>query len=175
MYLVNQIIIMKDKGSDIAFIQEKIMDIGNAMFSTNLTPELYLFNNVIKTIKTDDDGNIWFFTSCKGEYAKNIIGLFFTRLDYYQKGRDFRLHITGESSIVETITDVDSSEIGANNIVLIKCKITYVEYVQYSITNNISFTKKASKLINDFFFSNSYRQFDFTSRLFPNIYNRNNF
>ncbi len=154
---------MAVKDSDLAFIQNKIMDIGYAMFSTNLNPEFCLFNNVIKTIKTDNDGNIWFFTSCKGEYAKNSIGQFFTRLDYYQKGRDFRLHIIGESSIVETGTDVDASEVDAVNTVLIKCKITHAEYVEFASTQNVSFKQKASKLINDFFFSQSYRQFDFSS------------
>ncbi len=154
---------MTTKDSDITFIQDKIMDIKYAMFSNNLNPEFCLFNNVIKTIKTDSDGNIWFFTSCRGAYAKNTIGQFFTRLDYYQKGRDFRVHIIGESTIVETDTDVNAAEIDNSNIVLVKCKIMHAEYVEFNRPHNISFKQKASKFINDFFFSNASRQFDFSS------------
>lgn len=80
---------MTAKDSEIVFIQNKIMDIRYAKFSTDITPEFCIFNNVIKTIKFDSDGYIWFFTSCKGECAKNITGNFLLVLTTIKKGEIF--------------------------------------------------------------------------------------
>ena len=153
---------MVTKQSELSFIQNKIMDIRYAMFSPDLNPEFCLFNNVIKTLKTDSDGNIWFFTSCTSDCAKNIDGKFFTRLDYYQKGREFRLHIVGESSLAKTDTYADIAEVRNNNSVLIKCTITKAEYIEFSKPQKISFKHKITKLVADLFFSHTYRQFDFS-------------
>ncbi len=153
---------MAAKDSEIAFIQNKIMDISYAKFSTDLTPEFCLFTNVIKTIKSDSDGNIWFFTSCKGEYAKNINQEFFACLDYYQKGRNFYLRINGKASIAETAPDFADAQIAGNNNILIKCKITKAEYFENEQQYKLSARERLVKYISKLFYSNSHKIFDFS-------------
>lgn len=153
---------MAAKGSEIVFIQNKMMDIHYAKFSTDLTPEFCLFNNVIKTLKSDDAGNIWFYTSCKGDYAKNINQEFFTSLDYYQKGRNYYIHVTGKSSIAETDGDLADAQIAENNTVLIKCKIIQAEYFECEPPNKRSVKGRLSKYINQSFFPRSKKIFDFS-------------
>ena len=154
---------MAAKDSEIAFIQNKIMDISYAKFSTDLNPEFCLFNNVIKTLKSDSDGNIWFFTWCKGEYAKNINQEFFTCLDYYQKGRNSYLRITGKASITETDTDLAYAQIAGNNTVLIKCKIIQAEYFEYDYQYKMPVRERIIKYISGLFNSNSHRIFYFSA------------
>ena len=60
----------RDKNLD--FIKEKIKEIKIAIFKTELNPELQLPNNIIQTFKVEDDGTVWFFTSCNGNHVENI-------------------------------------------------------------------------------------------------------
>lgn len=154
---------MAVKDIEIDFIQTKISEIGYALFSSDLDPEFCLFNNIIKTIKTDSEGTIWFFTSCKAECIKSLKGEFFACLNYYQKGKDFRLHITGKASIAETIEDMDDAEINSTQAVFIKFKIEKAEYFEYNTLHEISLKKRFKKYIDEIFFSNSYRLYDFSS------------
>lgn len=154
---------MAIKDSDIIFIQTRINEIECALFSSDLESEFCLFNNVIKTIKTDSNGTIWFLTSCKAECIKSFRGEFFACLNYYQKGKDFRLNITGKATIEETIFDMDDAEIKSTGAVLIKYKIDKAEYFEYNTGHEISFKQRFKKYIDGFLFSNSHRLYDFSS------------
>lgn len=50
-----------------------------------MNSELQLPNNIIQTLKVDDDGHIWFLTSCTGDHAQNIARSFYAYLDYYKR------------------------------------------------------------------------------------------
>jgi len=154
---------MAVKDSEIDFISSKINEIGYALFSSDLEPEFCLFNNVIKTIKTDSDGTIWFFTSCKAECIKSLTKDFFACLNYYQKGRDYRLYITGKASVVDTFDDMDDAEINSIQAVLIKFKIEKAEYFGYNTLHEISLKNWFRKYFDEIFLSNSYRLYDFSS------------
>src|SRR5665647_2040618 len=106
---------MLTKDDNLLFLENKIQQIKMAMFRAEIDSELQLPNNIISTIKTDSDGNIWFFTSCNGEYAKNIDKHFFAYLEYYQKGQDFRLRLSGKASIVEGDSEAATSAIKTNS------------------------------------------------------------
>lgn len=154
---------MAVKDTDVNFIQTRINEIGCALFSNDLEPEFCLFNNVIKTIKTDSKGTIWFLTSCKAECIKSLKGEFFACLNYYQKGKDFRLHITGKASIAETIDEVNGLKINSTEVVLIKYQIDKAEYFEYKTAHDISLKKRFKKYIDGVLFSNSHRLYDFSS------------
>ncbi len=150
------------KDSEINFISAKIDEIGYALFSSDLEPEFCLFNNIIKTLKTSN-GTIWFFTSCKAECITSLKGEFFASLNYYQKGKNFRLHVTGKASIAESMDDIAYTGVTNTQTVLIKYKIDKAEYFEYNTGREISFTKKLKKCFDSFLFPNSHRLYDFTS------------
>ena len=76
------------KDERLEFLQKKITELRVALFKAEINTELQLPNNIVSTIKADNKGNIWFFSSCNGNYAKNIDKSFYAYLEYYQKGRD---------------------------------------------------------------------------------------
>ena len=158
---------MLTKDDNLLFLENKIQQIKIAIFRAEIHSELKLPNNIISTIKTDSDGNIWFFTSCNGEYAKNIDKHFFAYLEYYQKGQDCRLRLSGKASIVERDSETDTSAIETNSfmsthIVLIKFKILYAEYFENKHSAPISIKEKVKTFFTDIFIQHSHRIHDFS-------------
>src|SRR3954471_25052112 len=139
---------MLTQDDNLLFLQRKIGEIKVAMFKAEIDSELQLPNNIVSTLKTDNDGNIWFFTSCNGKYAKNIDKSFYAYLDYYQKGGAYRLRVSGKASIVQD-TPTHASEIKPmkDNIALIQFKIMHAEYFE----NKALVTSSLKTRIKDFF------------------------
>lgn len=150
------------------FLQRKIGEIKVAMFRPEMDSELQLPHNIVSTIKTDEDGNIWFFTSCNGKYAKNIDQEFFAYLDYNQKGGAYRLCISGKASIVQGdpadhVARLHTHYGMSDNIVLVKLKMMHVEYFENKLLQNESSLKtRIVDFFSEMFNSHHYRQFDFS-------------
>lgn len=148
------------------FIQEKIADIKIALFKSEINSELQLPNNIIQTLKVDEDGHIWFFTSCTGDYAQNVEKSFYAYLDYYRKGTDCRIQLSGKASIIDDVDDgfLNISDYGkstASRLVLIKMKIMQAEYFENRVSPNLNWREKIKGLVQHLFFSESHRVYDF--------------
>ncbi len=117
---------MQPNDTTLSFLKEKIEDIRIALFKAEIASVLRLPNNIISTLKVDDDGHIWFYTSCNGMYAHEVDKEFFAYLDYYQKGRDSRLRVSGRTCIVEGC-GADAATV-ESNLILLKMKIMQAEY-----------------------------------------------
>ena len=123
------------KDDNLRFIQDKIQAFKMAMFRAEMDSELQLPNNIISTFKTDDEGNIWFFTSCNGAYANHFEQDFFAHLQYYQKGQDSCLRLNGRASIVrdeeeDNAITGNNSNLGIGAIVLIQFKFLHAKYFE---------------------------------------------
>ena len=118
---------MQSDDSTLIFLREKIENIRIALFKAETASVLRLPNNIISTLKVDDEGFIWFYTSCNGMYATQVDKEFFAYLDYYQKGRDSRLRVSGRTCIVEGC-GADAAAVDESNLLLLKMKIMQAEY-----------------------------------------------
>ena len=149
------------------FIKEKIKDIKVARFKADINSELPLPNNIIHTLKVADDGTIWFLTSCNGDYAKRIDKSFYAYLDYYKKGTDCKLHVSGCAEIVEDdneafLTMSNYSRSVAGRLVLVKMKIMQAEYLESKIMPVGSWKDKVKIAFNHLFLSTPHRIYDFS-------------
>ncbi|MEO6549299.1 MAG: pyridoxamine 5'-phosphate oxidase family protein [Ferruginibacter sp.] len=154
---------MPANDANLLFLETKINEIKIAIFRADSGEEMRMPNNIVSTIKTDTEGNIWFFTACNADYARNMNEHFHAYLEYYQKGQDCRLSLSGKARIVQDeISDAEVEKDSATtNIALIKFKILYAEYFENK-SSNISITKKVKSFFTDIFIPNSRRIFDFT-------------
>lgn len=157
---------MQHLDTNLAFLQEKINDIKIALFKSEMNSELQLPNNIIETLKVEENGYIWFFTSCNGDYAKNIDRSFYAYLDYYKKGTDCRIQVSGKANIVEDdngdfLTISNYSKSTASRLVLVKMKIMQAEYFENRQTLNLSWKEKLVGVFNDLFFPDAHRVYDF--------------
>jgi hypothetical protein len=157
---------MQHLDSNLAFLQEKIKDIKIALFKSEINSELQLPNNIIHTLQVEDDGHIWFFTSCTGNYAQNLERSFYAYLDYYKKGTDCRVQLSGKAVIVEDdheafLTMSNYSKTTAGRLVLVKMKIMQAEYFENRQVPGVSWKNKLKEVFHHFFFSAPHRIYDF--------------
>ncbi len=157
---------MQHLDSNLAFLQEKIKDIKIALFKSEMNSELRLPNNIIETLKVEEDGYIWFFTSCSGDYAKSIDRSFYAYLDYYKKGTDCRIQLSGKATIVDDedgdfLTISNYSKSTAGRLVLVKMKIMQAEYFENKQSLNLNWKEKVVGAFNQLFFPDAHRIYDF--------------
>ena len=157
---------MNNQDEKLGFLQKKIMDIKIAMFRAEMHSGFPLPNNIISTIKADEHGNIWFFTSCNGNYAAHIDQHFYAYLEYYQKGRDARLRISGKASIVkdDTVDDdpvmIEDMSKASGNLILIKLKIMQAEYFENRPVQSPNISNRIKNFFSDLFVP-THRTYDF--------------
>ncbi|UAY53314.1 pyridoxamine 5'-phosphate oxidase family protein [Ferruginibacter albus] len=152
---------MLTKDEPIEFVRKKIQDIKIAKFHGEINSPLPLPDNIINTLRTDEDGNILFFTSCNGHYAPHIDKTFYATLEYYHKGNDFYLHIEGKASIIEDEEREFAATSSNYDMILIKLKIVKAEYFENKNIVGATFKETMKNFMTELFFSNAHRQFTF--------------
>ena len=155
----------RDKNLD--FIKEKIKEIKIAIFKTELNPELQLPNNIIQTFKVEDDGTVWFFTSCNGNHVENIESSFYAYLDYQKKGSGCRLQLSGKASIIKNddqglFSMCNYTKGSYGKLVLIKMKIMQAELFENKIPQNNSWTEKLKYTFSHLFMLPAHRHYNFS-------------
>jgi Pyridoxamine 5'-phosphate oxidase like len=149
------------------FIREKINEIKTALFTSDLNTELQLPNNIIQTLTVENDGTIWFFTSCNRNHVKNIDGAFNAQLNYQKKGTGCRLQISGTASLVknddEGLFSIYNHPKGSyGKLVLVKMKIMQAEFFENKFLDNISWTEKIKNTFTHLFMAPAHRTYNFS-------------
>ncbi|RYD81805.1 MAG: hypothetical protein EOP53_05450 [Sphingobacteriales bacterium] len=161
---------MYNNGESFGFITGKIKEIKVGLFKSEINSELLLPNNVIQVLRVDDDGHLWFFTSCNGRQAANINRTFYAYLDFHKRGTDSRLLLNGTANIIDEEGDVDAlitqsnySKTIASSLVLVKMKIMQAEYFEgHETAKNISWKDRIFNSFSNLFSdNNNHRVYDF--------------
>ena len=148
------------------FLKEKISDIRIALFKSEINSELQLPNNIVQIIKLEEDGTVWFFTSCVRDQAENIDRSFYAYLDFHKKGTDCRLQVSGKAVIIndedELILQSNYSKTTSSKLLLVKMKIMQAEYFESKPSSNVTWTDKIKLALNHIFLPASHKVYDFT-------------
>ena len=157
---------MQYNDTHLSFLRERIMDTKVALFKSEINSELSLPTNVIQTISVDEEGNIYFFTSCNGNFAKNIDHPFYSYLDYHKKGYGERLCISGKAIIVKEENEEIEPEknihgISEKSIVLIKMKIMQAEFYGQAEQHPMTLPQKIKNSITHLFFPTNEHHYKF--------------
>jgi len=149
------------------FLKDKIKDIKIALFKTELNPELQLPNNIIQTLKVEDDGTIWFFTSYNGNQVENIDSSFYAYLSYQKKGTNCRLQLSGKACLVKnddnglfSICNYAKGNYG--KLVLVKLKIMQAEFFENRPFENTSWGEKIKNSFTHLFMPPAHRIYNFS-------------
>lgn len=133
-------------------------EIGIAIFKPEMNCEWNLPNNIIRLMHTEEDGTIWFLTSCKHPAPERNISIY-AYLDFYRKGYEgARLRVSGKAEIADETEDT-----GSVNQVLIKMKILQAEYTAPHVEQNAhsSFLEKLKHTLTHFLHL-PHRAYDFS-------------
>ncbi len=153
---------METKDEDLEFLKSKIESIKIARFTAEMDSIIKLPNNIIYTLKVDAEGNIWFYTSCTGDYALQVEKSFFVTLDYYQKGAGNHLHISGMATVVEADEANYNNRLPYSNLLLLRLKIAHAEYLENEPVPQPNWVKKIRSVFNDILYDTHQRWFDFS-------------
>lgn len=141
---------------NLGFLKDKISDIKIALFKSEIDSELTLPNNIIQTLRVEEDGTIWFFTTCKGNYARFLDKSFYAYLSYYKKDTGCRLQLGGKARIVDNsyeglLSSGEDNDAEGYTSVLVKMKIMQAEYFENKIQGDFTWTNKIKTALNSLF------------------------
>ena len=127
----------------LSFLQERIQEIGSAIFFNLSDAVLKLPTSIVNTLKVDDLGFVWFYIQKPKQDLREFDKEFPVRLDFFRKGASYFLQVSGKAWIVtdpeemntleETLPETVRQKPGESSV-LVKVKIQRAEYHDTSIT-----------------------------------------
>jgi len=120
------------------FLQEKIREIGSAIFFNLSDSVLKLPTSIVTTLEVDSYGFIWFFIQKPLQSLREFEMEFPVRLDFFKKGSSCHMQVSGKGWVVtdpeeiQGLTDLPSqaTEAARKGMVLVKVKIMKAEYYE---------------------------------------------
>jgi general stress protein 26 len=128
--------------SDLRFLQEKIKELKNAIFFSENTSLLRMATTIVSVMQVDDLGQMWFFVPRPQQALQEFDREFPVRLEFFRKGKQFFLHVSGRAFIVTDPEEINSlvhddiRELTGNQLVLIKVKMLKADYFESCDTAN---------------------------------------
>src|SRR5689334_22868736 len=118
------------------FLQEKIREIGSAIFFNLSDSVLKLPTSIVTSISVDEYGYVWFYIQKPKQNLKEFETEFPVRLDFFRKGKNSFLQVMGKGWMVNDPEEVNSlvpvpvdlNQESAGNMVLVKVKMLKAEY-----------------------------------------------
>ena len=122
--------------SDLQFLREKIQDLKHAIFFSQNTSLLRMATTIVTLSKMDELGQMWFFVPRPQQALQEFDREFPVRLEFFKKGRQFFLHVSGKAFIVTDPEEInglvhdDIREQAADHRVLIKVRMLKADYFE---------------------------------------------
>ena len=148
------------------FLQDKIREIGSAIFFNQSDSVLKLPTSIVNTIQVDDYGFVWFFIQRPRQELKEFETEFPVRLDFFRKGKNCFLQVMGKGWVVMDPEEMNSfvvlpeeaKHLADNDMILVKVKIMKAEYYETGTTRQ-SWWQNAVNTVSTLFrhSNNNYR------------------
>lgn len=147
------------ENQQLQFLQEKIQEIGSAIFFNLSDAVLKLPTSIVTTLKVDDMGYIWFFIQRPKQLLSEFEKEFPVRMDFFRKGKDFTIKVCGKGYMVndpeELAMLIDISEEvkqkALNQMVLVKVKLLTAEYCELETGEKVSWLQVAFSTLQSWF------------------------
>ena len=145
------------------FLKRKLAELNSALFFAEGDSLFKLPNHLITEMEMNDDGQIWFLVPKPAQDLEAFDKEFAVRLEFFKKGKPFRLKVQGKGAIIE---GTERDNLLAESIAMqekvkqepvIMIKVT-VQFVDYAGTMSDSFSgrlKMAGMQLSGWLFSSS--------------------
>jgi general stress protein 26 len=123
----------------LTFIEQKVMDLENALFFSLSDAVLKIPSCVVKVLQADELGQLWFVIPKPSQLIHAFDKTFPVKLDFFRKGREYYLKIFGKAFLVNDPEEINIAECLNENIrqqvrssdsILIKVQMSHAEYVE---------------------------------------------
>ncbi len=150
---------MNKTDHNLAFIKNKIADIGVGIFRSESDNLIQLPHNLVSPLDIDDEGHIWFYTSCKNFADQNIAQKFYAYLDFNKKDYSERLTVNGPAELVTKDNSAHCAERN-NTKVLVRMKLMSAEYHTSPVNQQVDVLSTIKSMFQNLF-TTSDRQMQF--------------
>ena len=113
------------------------MELENALFMSESNALVSLPTHIVRITEVDEEGNIWFIIPKPTQVIESFSKEMPAKLDFFKKGKEFFLKISGVASIIWTEAEIkeaslskEFSESLRKGDVAVKVKVEVSEYVQ---------------------------------------------
>ncbi len=154
-----------DANQQFNFLQERIEEIGSAIFYNQSEAVLKLPTSIVTTLKVDDYGFVWFFVQKPKQRLSEFEQEFPVKLDFYKKGLGYFLQVMGKGFVVTDPEEMnafvdlpeDQKKLANGTFALLKVKIQEGKYYETRSAHKMSWWQNAWSTISAWFRHNSYR------------------
>ncbi len=113
------------------------MELENALFMSESNALVSLPTHIVRITEVDEEGSIWFIIPRPTQVIESFSKEMPAKLDFFKKGKEFFLKISGVASIIWSETEIKEaglskqfSESLRKGDVAVKVKVEISEYVQ---------------------------------------------
>lgn len=143
----------------LSFLQEKIREIGSALFFNLSESVLKLPTSIVSTLRVDDFGYVWFFVQKPQQRLNEFETEFPVRLDFFKKGSGCFLQVNGKGWVVSDPEELNSFEsldeeerkLAMSEMVLVKVKIMRADYYETKTANQLTWWQSAVNTVTTWF------------------------
>lgn len=161
-----------DTNQQLTFLQERIEEIGSAIFYNLSDAVLKLPTSIVSSVKVDDYGFVWFAVQKPSQKLTEFEQEFPVKMDFYKKGKGYFLQVTGKGFVVSDPEEMNGLEelvsehkgILKGSTALVKVKIQKAEYYETRSLHKTSWWQTARTSMAAWFRHDAYRSGD---RFFP--------
>ena len=114
--------------TNLQFIREKIYEIKHAVMYSMSNELVKIPNSIVTVLKVDNEGNLWFLCTPPAYRVEECECVFPARLQFYKKGKFFRLEVSGKATIMNNEYNAGDSEKSREKPILIKMNMSNIEY-----------------------------------------------
>ncbi len=145
--------------SDLRFLQEKIQDLKNALFFAQNTSLLRIATTIVSVLKVDEMGQMWFFVPRPQQTLNEFDQEFPVRLEFFKKGRQFFLHVSGKAFIVTDPEEInglvheDIREQVDSHMVLIRVNMLKADYFEAGLEHQTGWWKDIRNQLHSWLFN----------------------
>lgn len=154
-----------DANQQLSFLQERIGEIGSAIFYNESEAVLKLPTSIVSTLKVDAYGFVWFFVQKPSQRLSEFEQEFPAKLDFYKKGMGYFLQVMGKGFVVTDPEEMnafvdlpeDQKKLTNGTAALVKVKIQEAKYFETRSAQQQSWWQTAWSTVSAWFRHNSYR------------------
>jgi hypothetical protein len=154
-----------DANHQMNFLQERIEEIGNAIFYNESEAVLKLPTSIVSTAKVDDYGFVWFFVQKPKQQLSEFEQEFPAKLDFYKKGLGYFLQVSGRGFVVNDPEEMNAfvdlpeeqKKLAGGTLALVKVKIQEAKYFETRSASKMPWWQTAWSTISAWFRHDSYR------------------
>lgn len=154
-----------DANHQLSFLQERIEEIGSAIFYNQSESVLKLPTSIVSTLKVDEYGFVWFFVQKPMQHLTEFEQEFPAKLDFYRKGLGYFLQVAGKGFVVTDPEEMnayvtlpeDVKKLTNDNVALVKVKIQMANYYETKSMQNATWWQGAWQTLTTWFRHNTLR------------------